>query len=557
MTDAAPTVARRYLERLRGHGITRLFGNSGTDFPPLIEALARGGTGIQPVLVPHENVAVAMAYGAALATGKPQLVMVHVGLGTANALCGLFNASRQHVPIVLTAGRTPVLEAGRLGARNNYINWAQEMADQGGMLRELVKWDYELRDPAQVDAVVDRALALATSQPQGPVYLVLPREVLAAPAPQPPDGGLGPQAPLRAGLPPREDLQQAAQWLAQARRPLLVTADTGRTDAGFEAVRRFAEERRIPVVQYRPRHLSLPCSSPAHAGYDARGLLPDCDLVLVADADVPWLPGAGAPPPSAKVVQLGVDPLCQDYPMRGFRSDLTLQGDTARILDALRELCTSPSASEGWMRQAREAWQATLAQPVRETLGNRHVSRCIAQQLGDDGVLFNEYTFSLEELALDAPGRYFSHSPAGGLGWAMGAAMGFRLERPDAVPVCAVGDGTYMFGNPTPTHFVSRAQGLPFVTVVFNNRRWAAVHRATLSLYGDGAAAQAQEPVFATLEPAPDYEKLVEASGGLGLRVERPDQLAPALERAMHAVRHERRQAVLNVLVDVSYERTT
>ncbi len=139
----------------------------------------------------------------------------------------------------------------------------------------------------------------------------------------------------------------------------------------------------------------------------------------------------------------------------------------------------------------------------------------------------------------------------------MGAAMGFKLERPDAVPIAAVGDGTYMFGNPTPTHFTSRAQDLPFVTVVFNNRRWAAVHRATLSMYGDGAAARAELPVFATLEPAPDYEKLVEASGGLGLRVERPEQFAPALERALQAVRRDKRQAVINVLVDVAYERTS
>jgi acetolactate synthase I/II/III large subunit len=135
--------------------------------------------------------------------------------------------------------------------------------------------------------------------------------------------------------------------------------------------------------------------------------------------------------------------------------------------------------------------------------------------------------------------------------------MGIRLERPDAMVVAAVGDGTYMFGNPTPTHFVSASRGLPFVTVVFNNRRWAAVHRATLSMYGDGAAAQAETPVFATLEPSPDYERIVEASGGLGLRVERPEDLPEALARAVHAVRHDKRQAVVNVLTDVAYGRTS
>ncbi|MGE4336554.1 MAG: thiamine pyrophosphate-binding protein, partial [Pigmentiphaga sp.] len=177
------SVADRYLQRLEKHGVQYLFGNAGTDFPPIIEAMSAGRTTIKPMLVPHENVAVAMAYGVTLATGVPQVVMVHVGIGTANALCGLFNASRQYVPMILTAGRTPVLEHAKLGARNNYINWAQEMFDQAGLVRELVKWDYELRDPAQVATVVDRAFAISQSAPSGPVYLVLPREVLAADAP--------------------------------------------------------------------------------------------------------------------------------------------------------------------------------------------------------------------------------------------------------------------------------------------------------------------------------------------------------------------------------------
>ncbi|HYF20708.1 MAG TPA: thiamine pyrophosphate-requiring protein [Ramlibacter sp.] len=552
------TVAQQYLARLREHGVRWLFGNAGTDFPPLIEAMAARPCGIEPILVPHENVAIGMAYGAALASGRPQLVMVHVGLGTANSLCGLFNAARQHVPIVLTAGRTPVLEHGRLGARNNYINWAQEMFDQAGMLRELVKWEYELRDPAQVEAVVDRALAVAGSAPEGPVYLVLPREVLAAPAQPAPDGGVGRQAPVRAGLPPQQDLATAAQWLAQAQRPLVITADAGRTRAGFEALTALAEERGIPVVQYRPRFLNLPSRSPANAGYDAAALLPAADLVLVLDADVPWLPGQSAPPPQARVIHAGTDPLYLDYPMRGFRSDLSLQGDTAAILQDLRaRLSAARPGTGGWLQDATASHRRQLGADIPATLNNRFVSRCIAQAMGPQDILLNEYTFALEELDHDEPGRYYSHSPAGGLGWAMGAAMGMRLEKPDAVAVAAVGDGTYMFGNPTPTHFTSAARGLPFVTVVFNNRRWAAVHRATLSMYGGGAAAQQEQPLLATLEPSPAYERIVEASGGLGLRVERPEELPEAMARALHAVRVEKRQAVVNVLTDVAYHRTS
>ena len=177
------TVADAYLRLLASRDIEYLFGNAGTDFPPLIEAFAKAqSSGVpvpKPVLVPHENIAVGMAYGFAMVTGRMQAVMVHVGVGTANAICGLFNASRQSIPIFMTAGRTPWTEGGVNGGRNNYINWAQEMFDQAGMLREAVKWDFELKHPAHLETVVDRGIALARSEPQGPVYLVLPREVLA------------------------------------------------------------------------------------------------------------------------------------------------------------------------------------------------------------------------------------------------------------------------------------------------------------------------------------------------------------------------------------------
>src|SRR5262249_61053130 len=117
--------------------------------------------------------------GNAVASGRVPGVMVHVSAGPANALCGAFNAAREFVPILLTAGRSPLVEDGLPGARDTYIHWAQEMFDQAGMLREAVKWDYELRTGAQLETVVDRALSVATSPPGGPVYLTLPPQALA------------------------------------------------------------------------------------------------------------------------------------------------------------------------------------------------------------------------------------------------------------------------------------------------------------------------------------------------------------------------------------------
>src|SRR6202162_4504485 len=137
------------------------------------------------MVVPHENAAMAMAHGYTMVTGKPQAVMLHTNVGTANAINMLINASRDRVPMLLTSGRTPYTEQGAEGSRSAHIQWAQEMFDQAGMLRELVKWDYELRVPAQVGDMVARGVEVAMAHPRGPVYLMLPREPLAAPLSEP------------------------------------------------------------------------------------------------------------------------------------------------------------------------------------------------------------------------------------------------------------------------------------------------------------------------------------------------------------------------------------
>src|SRR3989475_9413865 len=183
---SAGNVAAAYLALLADRGVDYLFGNAGTDFAPLIEAYAEAAqTGVavpRPILATHENLGVAMAHGYAMVSRRIPAVMVHVSVGTANMICAAMNAARENVAILLTAGRSPLTEEGLAGSRDGYIHWAQEMYDQAGMIREIVKWDYELRNPEQLTTVVDRALAIAASEPRGPVYLSLPREVIAAPS---------------------------------------------------------------------------------------------------------------------------------------------------------------------------------------------------------------------------------------------------------------------------------------------------------------------------------------------------------------------------------------
>ena len=565
------TAADAWLTLLAARGVDYLFANGGTDFAPVVEAYAKGQSQgwklPKVVVVPHENMGVAMAHGYTMITGKPQAMMVHVGVGTANSMNGLINASRQNLPILFTAGRTPITESGALpAARNNYIHWAQEHFDQGAMLREFMKWDYELRHAEQVETVVDRALAIAQSEPQGPVYVTLPREVLASPF-QKELSKTATMVPASAPAADPEALAQAAKLLGHAQRPLLITANGGRTVESSRAIERLAQALAVPVIHYRPRFLALSTEHPMQCGWDPHALLKEADVVLVVDCDVPWIPKEGGPKADAKVIHVGPDPLFTRYPLRGFRTDLALTGAVTPTLEALWRAAQKEAPSTRAIEERRKAVSKLSAEtrskarggfePMPNAITGKWLSACMNRLLDDKTILVNEYPTVLEEMTIEQPGRYFGNASAGGLGWGLGAALGAKLASPEKTVICALGDGAYMFGNPTAGHYVSEAMHLPVLFIIANNARWAAVHRSTLATYPKGHAATMKQPPFATLEPSPRFEHVIQASGGHGERIENPKDLMPALERALKVVKEEKRQALVNVCLEASYVKTS
>ena len=551
------TVAEAYLALLKARGIDVLFANPGTDFAPIVEAYARAGeTGLDfptPHTVVHETVAVGMADGYWQASGKMAAVMAHVNVGTANALMGLINARRDNVPIFMAAGRSPVTEKGRKGARDRGIHWGQEMFDQAGMLREAVKWDYELRLADQLEAVVERALAVAATPPRGPVYFTMPREIMAEPLP---DFRLSPEPRLRPvpiGAPDPAGIAAAASVLSAAERPLIVAC----RGAGWQVLADFAERFAMPVVEFWASRASLPGDHPMHGGFDPGPWLAEADAVLVLDAMVPWMPVEQDIPPDCKVVQVGPDPLFSDVPMRGFPADVAIAGDPAAVLAALTAEMAPPPEGRGTdvARRCREAREARLAAAeaggAEKPMSAGWVGRCLDRALPDDAMIFNELGAPLAALTVRDPLGYFGGSLAGGLGWGLPAALGAKLARPDRLAVACVGDGSYMFANPVACHQASAGLGLPVLTLVFNNGIYNAVRRAALSVYPDGHASRTNVMPLTSLDPAPRYDLIVQASGGHGERVEDAQALPDALSRAIEVVAGEGRQALLDIAVGV------
>src|SRR5690606_4163169 len=304
------SVAESFLRALKRRGIDYVFANAGTDFAPIIEALVklRHDAGSLPrfITVPHENLAVAMAHGYYLVTGKPAGVMVHVTVGTANTVCALMNAYRDEVPVLLMAGRTPITQRGHIASRTHPIHWGQENFDQAGIVREYTKWNFELRAGQPVDEVVGRALDVALAEPRGPVYLTLPREVLADPDRR--DGAAFAQpAPVIAEAQPSSShIETVAEWIAAARRPLIVPTHVGRDPAAAAALAEAADAFAIPVADASATCVNLPASHPMSLGHEGSKLLPQADLIVVVDAEVPWFPRTFTPAADVKVAHLGV-----------------------------------------------------------------------------------------------------------------------------------------------------------------------------------------------------------------------------------------------------------
>ena len=550
--------------KLKALGVDYVFANSGTDFPPIIEGLIEARQKKLdlpiPVTVPHEHAAVGMAHGYYQISGRIQSVMLHTNVGLSNGATGAINAWCDQIPMLLMSGRTPVMEKNRFGARTVPIGWGQEMFDQTALVREVTKWDYELRFPEQISELFDRAWAISNSTPTGPVYLSLPREVLCEQTP--PDGLDAPSsmAPVIAAPDPSA-LTEAAQLLATAKNPLIISQRGAGSREAFDALQKFVAEWAMPLSHYWANKLSIAWSHPMQVGADPNALLADADVVLVINALAPWWPDKVEPRPDAKVIQLGPDPLFARTPVRNFRADVTLAGETAPALMALIEAMSRLPKDEGAISERferieklseanRNAVVAAAERGNGSPMSKEWVSLCLGRAIkGRKASVFHELGCPLPALDLEDHNSYFQEPHAGGLGWGLPAALGAQLADRDRLIFATVGDGSYMFANPTVCHQVAEALELPVITLVLNNEEWGAVRHSVEGLYKGGRAAKSNDVPLTSLRPSPDFTRTADASRAHTETVTDGNDLPAALDRAIKIATSEGRQVLLNIAI--------
>jgi acetolactate synthase-1/2/3 large subunit len=438
------------------------------------------------------------------------------------------------------------------------------MRDQAALVREASKWDYEVRFPEQVPELLDRAHAIATSTPKGPVYLSLPREVLCEPCPA---GALEMPITMCAStiVATPDQIAEAAELLAGAERPLIIAQRGAGSQAGFEAIARLAERWSIPVCQYWAVATAISTDHPMYVGQDPAPWVAEADVILVIDSLAPWMPDVHRPAPGCKVIHLGPNPLYSRVPVRQFRSDLSITtevGDGLVALErAMREL-ESDADTESPRRTSRRAVvddrNATRRTQSRGAVDSGSgtpmtkawVSHCVGEAIrGHIATVISELGCPFDDLGLTDHGSWRQEPHSGGLGWGLPCAMGIKLADPERLVVATMGDGSYMFANPVACHHVAEAHDIPVLTVVLNNAGYGAVRHSVLDLYPNGYAAKAEEMPLTALSPTPDFALVARSCRAHAETVIDGADLPTALARAIHVVTVERRQALLDVHV--------
>jgi acetolactate synthase I/II/III large subunit len=553
------TTAEHLVYLLGAHGIEYLFLNPGTDTAPVQEAVfTLGEAGLPvPTVLPStfESVSLAAAHAYWNMTGRPQAIFVHVDSGTQNLGAMVHNVLRGRAGVVVIAGKTPYgEEEGPSGGRDRPIQWQQDVPDQPGIVRGYAKWVQEITRPEMLDRAIGRAVQVAASSPAGMAYLTVSRDVLMDPPRLDHSRATGFPVPV----PPAADpaaVQRIAAALAAAQAPVLVTSRVGRTEAGFTAVTALADLAGLPVtgrldtgtVNISSAHpASLPNQAAAAAAVSA------ADVILVVESDVPWLPGMVTLRADVQVFHIDPDPAKVSMPLWSYPVDVAVQADgaagLAAVTAALAQLAADqPEVARRLADRVAAQREAAAARPGPAPPGSaatgpltpRGVMSGLNEVIDAEDVVVEEAVTNAsavyEGLERTRPGT-LTGSTGPGLGWALGGALGVKLARPDRRVIAVTGDGSFLFGVPTSALMMAAEWGTPFLAVILNNKGYRASRLPVYGLFPDGASARRKTAVGTRFSWAPDYPALAAACHAHGERVERAEDLVPALRRALAAV---------------------
>jgi len=551
------------LEAFRKLKIDYIMSSPGSEWSPIWEALARqklenraGPTFVESW---HETLAVNMASGYTLITGRPQAVLVHAGVGVLQGSMGIHGALQNEVPMVIMSGESQTLgEDPDLDIEQQWYGGLSV----GGIERfvePFAKWARAVTSPHTLYESVIRAGEMAQRVPKGPIYLNVPLEHMLHDWTPPETTREVPPAPLVQPRP--QDVEKVAELVRNAKSPVIVTETAGRDPKTFSALQEFANLFAVPVINGRVNsHANFPTNHPLYLGVGRYKALDDADLVLLVGARAPWYPPRRRPT-RGKIVAVHDHPLKEHMVYQNLHADFYLEGDIAESLTLLSAAAKSMKLETGTVNARRQRWTREHEDYVAALRAEREKAQngsaidplsllgVLGEMMPADTIYVDEtITHSpliRQHLPQTTPQSFFRGS--GGLGQGIGTALGVKLAAPERPVALLIGDGSFLYNPIIQALGASKRHDLPIMIVILNNKKYEAMRKGHIHHYPDGVSANKGLHFGVTID-GPEYEKLGSHFGFHGERVEYRAELEIALRSALTATQ-EGRTAILNVVV--------
>jgi acetolactate synthase-1/2/3 large subunit len=524
------TGAEIFIESLKREGVKHIFGYPGGVVLGIFDLLY-DDKDVQLILTRHEQGAVHAADGYARSTGKPGVALVTSGPGATNTITGIATASMDSIPLVVFSGQVPTLLIG---------NDAFQEADIVGISRPCTKYNFLVKDVRELSRTVREAFYIASSGRPGPVLIDLPKDVTAGKA-----EFTWPEVKIRSYNPTYEGnrwmITQAAHQIAKSKKAVIVAGGGVILSGGSKELREFAEHANIPVTMTLmglgsfPGTHALSLGMPGmHGTYYANKAIQESDLLIAIgmrfDDRVTGKIDAFAP--RAKIIHIDIDPTSI---RKNVRVDTPIVGDVKRVLTVLNKVLKEEIKEQWdevrriWLKQI-DAWKRE--RPLTYTYSDeiikpQFVVEKIYELTKGDAIITTEVgqnqMWSAQFYKFDKPRMWLTSGGLGTMGYGFPAAIGAQLAHPNKLVIDIAGDGSIQMNiQELATAVINK---LPVKVAILNNHYLGMVRQWQELFYNERYS-------YTHLEVIPDFVKVAEAYGAIGLRATKPGEVEPVLKEA-------------------------
>ncbi len=552
------------LEAFRKLKIDYILSSPGSEWSPVWEALVQQKVGNRqgPGYIDcwHETLAVNMATGYTLITGRPQAVLVHAGVGLLQGSMGVHGALQSEVPMIVmsgelqTVGEDPDLDIEQQWYGGLSVGGIERFVDG------ITKSARHVTSPHTLYEQVIRAGEMAQRTPQGPIYLDVALEHMLHDWTPPAHNREVPRAPRVQAHP--SEVEKVTALLRNAKNPVVVAEQSGRDPAAFKALVDLADLLAIPVMWGRVANFcNFPTNHPLYLGVATYEHLADADLILLVGGRAPWYPPRNRPG-KGTIVSINENQFKGHMIYQQLHADVYLEGEIAASLHALADAARAAKIDAEAVKQRREKWTrahdafvANLKAEESKANGNGSAIDPLAliSTLGEvlpaDTIFVDETIMHgpmlRQHLPFTTPQSFFRGF--GGLGQGMGTALGVKLAARQRPVALLIGDGGFLYNPVIQALGASKQHDLPILIVIFNNKGYKAMQKGHVHHYPDGAAEANNMHLGSRLDGF-DYDTLGSHFGMHGERVIEPGRLKGAIQTAMQKVQ-DGTTAILNVMV--------